>query len=151
MTRRLADILLVQALRAYVTTHGVESAGWLGALADARIGTAINLMHRDVSRTWKVEELAIAARMSRSAFAHRFKERVGLAPLDYLTRWRMNLAREALRRGSTPIATLAAELGYSSESAFRNAFKRVFGRAPKGYRTANRLSPAGKHMDTSSV
>nr|WP_246787362.1 helix-turn-helix transcriptional regulator [Rhizobium leguminosarum] len=71
--------------------------------------------------------------MSRSAFAQRFKELVGTAPLDYVTRWRMHRAREALRREDVSVAGLAAALGYSSESAFGNAFKRVFGRAPKRY------------------
>jgi AraC-like DNA-binding protein len=133
MTRRLADILLVQALRAYVATHGTESAGWLGALADQRIGAALNLMHGDVGRNWKVDELASAVAMSRSGFSLRFRELVGIPPLDYLTRWRMYLARDALRKGDASVATLAANLGYSSESAFGNAFKRIMGRAPKRY------------------
>lgn len=133
MTRSLADILLVQALRAYVTTHGMENAGWLGALADKRIGAALNLMHHDVARNWKVDELASSVAMSRSAFSLRFRSLVGLPPLDYLTRWRMYLARDALRKGDTSIATLAADLGYASESAFSNAFKRILGRSPKRY------------------
>ncbi|RYE64327.1 MAG: AraC family transcriptional regulator, partial [Rhizobiaceae bacterium] len=70
--------------------------------------------------------------MSRSAFSKRFKSLVGLAPLDYLLRWRMRLARNALRRGST-VATVASEVGYSSESAFGHAFKRIYGIAPRRY------------------
>lgn len=133
VTRRLADILLVQALRAYVTLHGVDSAGWIGALKDRRIGTALNLMHADVRHNWEVGELAAAVNMSRSGFAARFKELVGLPPLEYLLRWRMQLAREALRRNEGTISSLATRLGYASESAFGNAFRRVHGRAPKRY------------------
>ncbi len=108
MTRRLADILLVQALRAYVAVHGADSAGWIGALNDRRIGAALNLMHGDVGHDWKVNELASAVGMSRSGFALRFKELVGIPPLDYLMRWRMQLARDALRRDDGSVASLAS-------------------------------------------
>jgi AraC-like DNA-binding protein len=137
MTRRLADILLVQALRAYVAVHGTDSAGWIGALNDRRIGAALNLMHGDVGHRWKISELASAVGMSRSGFALRFKELVGVPPLDYLMRWRMQLARDALRRDESSVAGLAAKFGYASESAFGNAFKRIFGRAPKRYWAGN--------------
>lgn len=133
MTRRLADILLVQVLRSCVALPGVEAAGWLGALADARIGGALRQMHRAPARAWSVAALATGAGMSRSGFALRFRELVGVGPLTYLTQWRMEMARNRLRDGRVHVATLAAELGYGSESAFGNAFKRHFGRAPKRY------------------
>lgn len=133
VTRRLADVLLVQALRAHVAVHGTEGAGWIGALDDRRIGSALHQMHRDVGRDWTVGALAAAVGMSRSGFALRFRTLVGVPPLDYLTRWRMQIAREALRRDETSVAGLALALGYASESAFAAAFKRVFGRPPKRY------------------
>ena len=133
MTRRMGDILLVQALRAYVATIGTANTGWIGALTDARIGTAIGLLHNNPGYGWTVNEIAKEIGMSRSAFALRFKELVGIAPLDYLTRWRMHRARDALRKNEASVASLAASLGYASESAFGNAFKQVFGRAPKRY------------------
>lgn len=133
MTRRMGDILLVQALRAYVGRKGAAETGWIGALTNPQIGAAISLIHNSPGHRWTVEALATRIGMSRSAFAQRFKELVGVAPLDYVTRWRMHRAREALRREDVSVAGLAAVLGYSSESAFGNAFKRVFGRAPKRY------------------
>ncbi|WP_037071408.1 AraC family transcriptional regulator [Rhizobium sp. CF142] len=133
MTRRMGDILLVQALRAHVARVGPENAGWIGALGNPVIGKAISLVHNDPGYRWTVGELASRTGMSRSAFAQRFRDLVGIAPLDYVTRWRMHRAREALRRRQATVAGLAASLGYSSESAFGNAFKRVFGRAPKRY------------------
>jgi AraC-like DNA-binding protein len=129
MAQRLAEILLIQALRAYVSEHGASAAGWIGALCDAQIGQALKLMHNNVAHRWTVAELASAVAMSRSAFALRFKTIVGTAPLEYLRRWRMQLA-EDLGHG-VPVATMAARLGYSSESAFGNAYKRAFGRSPK--------------------
>lgn len=131
MTRRMGDILLVQTLRAYVAKEGIGSTGWIGALTDRRIGAALSLLHNDPGHGWTVNELAMAIGMSRSGFARRFKELVGVAPLDYLTRWRMHRAREAMRRSGTSVGGLAQSLGYASESAFGNAFKRVFGRSPK--------------------
>jgi AraC-like DNA-binding protein len=136
VTSRLADILLVQALRAYVAGEGAGSSGWIGALADPQIGSALSLMHNQVAERWTVDGLASAVGMSRSAFALRFKETVGVTPLDYLLRWRMQLARDALRRRET-VSSIAAATGYASESAFGNAFKRVYGRAPKRYWSAS--------------
>jgi AraC-like DNA-binding protein len=133
MIRGLADILLVQALRAYVHLHGPNGPGWLGALNDRHVGAALVLMHTRVGHHWKVSDLAAAVGMSRSAFAARFKELVGIPPLEYLLAWRMQLAREALRQNHNSVASIAATLGYSSESAFGNAFKRAFGRPPKRY------------------
>ncbi|UDL89088.1 AraC family transcriptional regulator [Mesorhizobium sp. PAMC28654] len=134
MTRRMGDILLVQALRAYVAKEGISSTGWVGALTDRRIGAALSLIHNDPGHGWTVNELATAVGMSRSGFARRFKELVDQAPLDYLTRWRMHRAREAMRRAGTSVGGLAQSLGYASESAFGNAFKRVFGHSPKRLR-----------------
>ena len=133
VTHRLADILLVQALRAYAAGRGDGGAGWLGALADRRVGAALRLLHGDIARRWTVDALARAVGMSRSGFALRFRDLVGVAPLAYLTRWRMQCARDALRRTDCPVADLAARLGYASESAFGHAFKRTYGRAPKRY------------------
>jgi len=136
MTQRLADIMLIQALRAYVSEHGTGSAGWIGALCDRKIGKALALMHSDIAHGWTVGELASAVAMSRSAFALRFKTMVGVAPFEYLRHWRMQLAENALRRKASSVAALAAKLGYSSESAFGHAYKGTFGRSPKQHRSA---------------
>lgn len=132
LTDRLVDVLLVQVLRAALDQESGDSFGWISALADPRIGKAIGLIHGDVAYPWCLDTLAVSVAMSRSAFSRRFKSIVGLAPLDYLLRWRMRLARQALRRGST-VAAVAAQVGYSSESAFGHAFKRIYGNAPRRY------------------
>lgn len=134
MAQRLADILLVQVLRAYFSDQGVGVAGWIGALRHPQIGAALTLMHNDVAHRWTVAELASSVAMSRSAFAFRFKALVGDAPLEYLRQWRMHLAQDALSRNVASVATIAERLGYSSESAFGNAYKRTFGRSPKSQR-----------------
>ena len=135
---RLAQLMFVQILRVHLEASEASTAGWLRALADPRLAPAIRLMHGEPGRAWQLQELARAVAMSRTTFAFHFKSVTGVAPLAYLTAWRMRLAERALREERTPVAVLARSLGYTSESAFSNAFKRVTGLAPKQYRTAAR-------------
>ncbi|MGA9721532.1 MAG: AraC family transcriptional regulator [Candidatus Binatus sp.] len=95
---QLAQLLFVQILRAHLETSGPLAAGWLRALGDQRIAPALRLMHGDPGRSWQLEELAKAAAMSRTTFALHFKTAAGVAPLTYLTGWRMRLAERALER-----------------------------------------------------
>ena len=132
--RRLADLLLVQALRAYIADTENEPVGWLHALADSHIGAALNSMHKRIEHPWTVASLASEAGMSRSAFAQRFKELMGEAPLEYLTRWRMYRGSDLLRESDRKLADVAQAVGYDSDGAFHKAFKRVLGVAPGEYR-----------------
>ena len=97
-------------------------------------------MHDDPRRSWHLGELAKACAMSRTTFASHFRTVAGVAPLTYLTEWRMRLAERALRDEATPVAVVGQSLGYTSESAFSTAFKRVTGLSPKAYRNASRDS-----------
>ena len=97
-------------------------------------------MHADVARDWTVAELADLAGMSRSGFAALFNERVGEAPLSYLTRWRMFRAGHLLRRSTTSIGEIADTIGYRSEAAFNKAFKRSVGVGPGAYRRVERAA-----------
>jgi len=133
----LAALVLVQALRVYLA-HAPQPEGWLGAMADARIGEALSQMHGDIARPWTVERLAQSAGMSRTAFAVRFKTLTGSTPLDYLGGWRMTVARNALRHGDEAIARIAERVGYQSETAFSAAFKRTVGESPGRFRTLSR-------------
>ncbi|WP_454726498.1 MULTISPECIES: AraC family transcriptional regulator [Cupriavidus] len=132
----LAQLMFVQMLRLHLDTAEHLAGGWLRAIGDRRLAPVLQLMHGEPGRAWRLEELAGAAAMSRTAFAIHFKAVAGTAPLTWLTEWRMRLARRALRDESTPIAVLAARFGYASESAFSNAFKRVTGDSPRHYRRA---------------
>ncbi len=134
----LASIVLVNILRAHLATDA-PPVGWLGALADPKIGEALRQMHAAVTRHWKVADLAAAVAMSRTSFSEHFRTRVGLPPLEYLTRWRMTLARHALKTDSDTLATIAAKIGYESETAFGLAFKRMFGESPGRYRAKMRM------------
>jgi len=135
--RRLADLLLIQALRAHLAVaerNQSERSGWLHALADSHIGAALNSMHKRIEYPWTVASLASEAGMSRSAFAQRFKKLMSEAPLEYLTRWRMYRGSDLLRESDRKLTDVAQAVGYDSDGAFHKAFKRVLGIAPGEYR-----------------
>jgi AraC-like DNA-binding protein len=127
---RLADILVIQAIRTWIAQDPAARTGWLGALRDQRVGRALALIHGEPERGWTVASLAEEAAMSRSAFAARFTALVGEPPMHYLTRWRMQVAVTRLSEDDTPLAVLANDLGYQSEAAFNRAFKRFAGMTP---------------------
>ncbi|WP_437534979.1 AraC family transcriptional regulator [Sorangium sp. So ce726] len=141
---QLAQLIFIQVLRAHLASSGALRPGWLRAISDDRISRALRLMHGEPGRAWRLSELAKAAAMSRASFAVRFKSVAGVAPLAYLTEWRMRLAQRTLREEDTSISEIAESLGYASESAFSHAFKRVTGTAPRDYRNAanNRVASA---------
>lgn len=137
---QLAQLMFLHILRCHLATADSMTAGRLRAISDPRIAPAIRLMHGDPGHTWHLTELAKACAMSRTVFASYFKSVAGVAPLTYLTQWRMQLAERTLRESNAPLSELSETLGYSSESAFSVAFKRATGRAPKRYRSAVRRS-----------
>jgi AraC-like DNA-binding protein len=146
---RLADVLFIQVLRAFVDIAGcTEKPQWLRALADAQIGKSLRAMHDAVERPWTLATLASAAGMSRSAFAPRFKALLGETPLEYLTRWRMQTAGRLLRDGRLKMSAVAAAVGYQAEGAFTRAFRRVHGASPSEYRRS--LLGAGEDVNGAS-
>jgi AraC-like DNA-binding protein len=136
VVNRLADILFVHALRAHIAALPDGSRGWLRALKDPPVATALRLMHQRPEQPWTVEELANYVALSRSAFAERFTRLVGEAPLGYLTRWRMEKAARLMRDGDATLGAIARAVGYETESAFGKAFRRHRGTSPGEYRKA---------------
>lgn len=134
--KRIADILLLQLIREYVSSSTCRETGWLRALSDPRIGAALRSMHEKIEQPWTVGELASVAGMSRSAFALRFKEVVGETPLDYLTRWRVYRAAVLLKEGDRKLTDIANAVGYDSDGSFNKTFKRIVGVTPGEYRRA---------------
>ena len=131
---RLADILVIQAIRAWLDTAPEAQTGWLAALRDRQLGRALALIHRQPAHGWTVEALAQAAGMSRSAFAARFTAALGQPAMQYLAQWRMNLARAELMETQEPVGQVALRAGYQSEAAFGRAFKQFFGQSPGSLR-----------------
>ena len=131
---RLCDIVVIQAIRTWIERDPAAQTGWLGALRDEQIGTAIARIHAEPARDWSLASLADEVAMSRSAFAARFTELVGESAMRYVTRWRMHVALDILRRTDQTIAVTAAQVGYDSEASFSRAFKRVIGESPRDAR-----------------
>ena len=133
VAEHLIHMMLVQAFRLHLSDEEPGRVGWLFALSDKQMSVAITAMHEDPAQRWTVQDLAARAGMSRSGFAARFKETVGVSPMEYLTRWRMLLAGDRLENSREPVSAIALSLGYESESAFSTAFKRVMGCSPRRY------------------
>ena len=130
---RLAAVLFVQMVRAYIEQEESPPA-MLAAIADKQIGAALALMHKHPAQGWTLETLARSAGMSRSALALRFHQLVGRTPMQYLTMWRMQLARKLLTESALGTAAVAERVGYQSEAAFSKAFKKAVGSGPGAYR-----------------
>ena len=135
---RLADVLVVQAIRTWLVEHPASRRGWLGALGDDRIGPALLQIHREPTREWSVASLAELVAMSRSAFSARFTDLVGESAMQYVTRWRMHVAATWLCDSDTTAAEVGTKLGYNSEAAFSRAFKRVLGEPPGTWQRRHR-------------
>ncbi|HEY6770962.1 MAG TPA: AraC family transcriptional regulator [Solirubrobacterales bacterium] len=139
---RLSDVLVIQAIRSWIERDPTAQTGWLGALRDPQIGRALALIHGEPAREWTVASLADELAMSRSSFSARFSELVGEPVIQYVTRWRMQVATSSLQEEGTTVAELASRLGYRSEAAFARAFKRVVGVAPGAVKRGRRESAA---------
>ncbi len=134
MSTHLVHLMLVQALRLFLTASSDVPKGWFLALTDRQISPAVGAMHAQPARAWTLEELARVAGVSRTVFAQRFKALVGSTAMDYLTRWRMLVAADRLRNGSDRVSAIAFSLGYGSESAFSAAFRKTMACSPSQYR-----------------
>ena len=131
MISRLVEILLVEAMRS--TSRDDAPPGLLRGLADERVSLALKQMHAHVDRPWTVAQLAKSAALSRSAFFDRFTRTVGVAPMEYLLGWRMEIAKEMLRGDDQTVAQVAERVGYGSTSTFSVAFSRHVGMPPSRY------------------
>jgi AraC-like DNA-binding protein len=130
----LYESLLVYAIRAYASSPAAPPKGWLAAMSDKHLSKAIQAMHSGIDRSWSVASLAREARMSRSAFALKFKTVLGQTPLEYVTRWRMYKAGGMIRSNLMSFSEVASAIGYGSESSFSRVFKREMAEAPREYR-----------------
>jgi AraC-like DNA-binding protein len=130
---KLAELMFIEVIREYLETLGPDQEGWLAGLRDPFVGKALSLMHSCPSCDWGLEKLAREVGSSRSEFAERFACLVGDPPMQYLTKWRMQVA-SGLLNDNIKIAAVAAEVGYSSEASFSRAFKKIVGVSPSLWR-----------------
>lgn len=138
VTARLADVLVVRAVRAWLDSDDHADGqgggrGWVAGVRDPQVGRALAAFHAAPAEGWTLASLAAEAGMSRSAFAERFRDTLGEPAMSYVTGWRMDLAARLVREHSLPLARIAARVGYQSEAAFNRAFRRVHGTTPGAY------------------
>lgn len=130
---RISELMFVELVRRHVATMPSEAAGWLAGVRDDVVGRALALLHGEPARPWTVASLAKRAGCSRSAMAERFTQLVGEPPIQYLTRWRMQIAARLLAEGAK-VSAVALDVGYDSEAAFSRAFKKAAGSPPSAWR-----------------
>ncbi len=140
VTAKVAELLFVEALRAYMESLPPAQTGWLSGLRDPQIGKCLSLLHADPTRGWTLAELAQAVNMSRSALAARFVELVKMPPMQYLKLWRLSMAADMLKNHRDSLRRIADSIGYKSEAAFSRAFKQCYGVSPGQWRRGVRGS-----------
>jgi AraC-like DNA-binding protein len=138
---KLSELMFIEVVRRYLETLPAEQTGWLAGLRDRHVGHALSLLHDQPGHEWTLDELAKEVGLSRSALAERFTLFVGLPPIQYLAKWRMQMAAGLLTDGQASIAQVAVEVGYDSEAAFSRAFKKIVGVPPATWRKT-RAEPA---------
>ena len=134
---KLAEVLFIEVLRTYMNASGAQRTGWLAGLGDRIVGTVLNAIHARPARDWTLEDLAREAGTSRSVLAERFQQFVGTSPIQYLTQWRMTLAANLLSRSNAPLARIAEDVGYQTDTAFSRAFRREYGVPPAAWRRSH--------------
>ena len=108
----------------------------MAALGDIQISRVLRRIHKEPDEKWTLEKLSREAGVSRSTFAETFPALMGMPPMEYIARWRMLLARNALKETMKSITEIAEEVGYESKASFSTAFRRQFGVSPSVYRNA---------------
>ena len=136
---KLSELMFIDVVRRFVEALPPQQAGWLAGLRDPSVAKALALIHARPSFGWTVDGLARQCGASRTVLAERFVELVGIPPMHYLAKWRMQVASELLN-GNANMAVIAAQVGYESEAAFSRAFKKMIGVAPSVWRHGHRTS-----------
>lgn len=137
---KLAELLFIEVLRLTMHEQGDGRTGWLAAAGDRIVGGALNALHQRPAHAWTLEELARAAGTSRSVLAERFAQLMGSSPMQYLMQWRMLLAANLLCRSNVPLARIAEDVGYRTDTAFSRAFRREYGAPPATWRRSQETS-----------
>jgi AraC-like DNA-binding protein len=110
----MSEMLFVEVLRRHIDSLPPEQTAWLAGMRDPAVGRALALLHE------------------------RFVHFIGQPPMQYLTRWRMQVASGFLRDTNAKLVEISLDVGYESEAAFSRAFKREVGVSPGAWRREKR-------------
>jgi AraC-like DNA-binding protein len=131
---KLSELMFIEVLRDYIGSLPSGQAGLLAGLGDPLVGKVLSLIHGRSREDWTIDRLARETGVSRSILAERFSEVMGIPPMHYVSKWRMQIAAELLRASTETVAKVALEAGYESEAAFSRAFKKMVGVPPSAWR-----------------
>jgi len=132
---RMSEVIFAQAIRHFIESDGAQQAK-LNGFADPQLARALTAFHQQPAESWTVDSLARVAGMSRTGFAQQFSQKLDLTPMQYLTAWRMQIARHNLLEKQMTVSDVAATIGYQSDAAFARVFKKEVGLTPAAYRAA---------------
>ncbi|MEP4195222.1 MAG: AraC family transcriptional regulator [Aliishimia sp.] len=139
---KMSEAILAQAIRSFIESN--EAPEWgLGGFSDDNLRRALDAFHKATAETWTVETLAQAAGMSRTSFAVLFQKKMAMTPMEYVTGWRIEVAKNVLIQRKATLSDAAESAGYASDSAFARAFKKETGFTPAKFRksaTADRAA-----------
>jgi len=133
---RLSELLFVEVIRTFTADLPPDQVGWFAGLRDPVVGLVLHKLHQHPAGSWTLIRLAKEVGASRTILAERFAQLVGMPPMQYLARWRVQMAANLLCTTSLGLAEIAERVGYGSEPALSRAFKRTLGVAPATYRRA---------------
>lgn len=133
---RMAELMFIEVVRRHVEQLPPQDSGWLAGLNDSVVGPALSALHENPAHPWTLAELSRTIAASRTVLTERFTKLVGVPPMQYLKRWRLQLAAEHLSAGTAKVSTIASRVGYESEAAFSRAFKKETGLSPANWRNS---------------
>jgi AraC family transcriptional regulator of arabinose operon len=113
---------------------GESHASSAGRSMDPRIESVMQLMATRPAESYTLSGLARQVRLSRSRFAHLFRQETGHSMIESLLNLRLEEASKLLHTSPCTVSEIAFSLGFNSLPYFSRQFKRRFGVAPAGWR-----------------
>ena len=133
---KMSEAIFAQAIRAHIEKQASDDTA-LSGFADPHLSRALTAFHKDPARNWSVGSLARTSGLSRTGFAQLFARKMTVTPMQYLTSWRMQIARQGLAERNLNVSDVAELTGYASESAFSRVFKKEVGLTPAAFRSVH--------------
>jgi AraC family transcriptional activator FtrA len=98
------------------------------------LSVLLDKIRKRPGQSWRIGELARLAAMSERTFMRRFRAATGLSPADWVTRARVDAARELLENTALPIDHIAERCGLGTPTTLRHHFRKKVGASPAQYR-----------------
>lgn len=99
-----------------------------------RLKEMLGYLHENFSRAVQLEEVAAAASVSKRECLRCFQRTIGIAPIQYLTKFRVRQASRLLADTELPVTEVGLSCGFESPSYFSLTFRRLTGMTPREYR-----------------